>query len=56
MVTEDCNKLGICRHDIGIFPADRAQMAFLGNTYSVSFESLNWLCPYGTDVIFIEKE
>jgi hypothetical protein len=56
MVTEVCDKLGIYRHDIGIFPADRAQMAFQGNTCSVSFESLNWLCSYRTDVIFIEKE
>ena len=58
MVTEVCDKLGIYRHDIGILPADRAKMAFQGNTYSkyVSFESLNWLCSYGTDVIFIEKE
>lgn len=58
MVTEVCDKLGIYRHDIGILPADRAKMVFQGNSYSkyVSFESLNWLCSYGTDVIFIEKE
>lgn len=52
-----CEKeLGIKRHDAGIFPADRAVMAFQGELYSVSYESIEYLKTNGPDVIMIEKE
>jgi hypothetical protein len=52
------NKLtrGIKRHDIGIFPADRAVMAFNGRSYSVSFENYKALAHLGADVVCVEKE
>ena len=43
------------RHKIGIFPEDRAVMAFNGRYYSVGFENLKSLMHYGTDVIVVEK-
>lgn len=43
------------RHQIGIFPDDRAVMAFDGRYYSVGFESLKNLMHKGTDVIVVEK-
>ena len=48
--------LGIKRHQIGIFAADRAVMAFQGDTYSVSFENYKQLARQGVDIICIEKE
>ena len=52
-----CEKeLGIKRHEAGIFPADRAVMAFQGQLYSVSFYNIKYLKNHGPDVIFIEKE
>ncbi|HJT83414.1 MAG TPA: hypothetical protein VJ697_02935, partial [Nitrososphaeraceae archaeon] len=48
--------LGIKRHQIGIFAADRAVMAYNGETHSVSFENLKQLARKGTDIICIEKE
>ena len=53
-----CNNqlyLGVKRHHIGIFPADRAVLAFQGELYSVSFKNYEWLAELGTDVIIIEK-
>jgi hypothetical protein len=52
-----CEKeLGIKRHDAGIFPADRAVMAFQGKLYSISYDSIEYLKKNGPDVILIEKE
>ena len=47
---------GIKRHNIGIFPADRAVMAFNGRSYSVSFENYKQLAHLGADVVCVEKE
>lgn len=54
---------GICenyhekkRHEIGIYPDDRAVMTFAGHQYTVSFDSLRPLMRMGTDVIFVEKQ
>ena len=55
-IKEYCEKMGIKRHDIGIFPADRAVMAYQGETYSVSFENYKQLAHLGVDVVCIEKE
>ena len=48
--------LNIKRHQIGIFAADRAVMAYQGQTYSVSFENCKQLARRGVDIICIEKE
>jgi hypothetical protein len=48
--------LKIKRHQIGIFAADRAVMAYQGKTYSVSFENVKELAKKGVDIICIEKE
>ena len=55
-IKEYCEKMGLKRHDIGIFPADRAVMAYQGETYSVSFENYKQLAHLGVDVVCIEKE
>jgi hypothetical protein len=47
---------GIKRHDIGIFPADRAVMAFQGRLYSISFENYRGLASLGVDIVLVEKE
>ena len=47
---------GIKRHNIGIFPADRAVMAFNGRSYSVSYENYRGLAHLGADVVCVEKE
>ncbi len=44
------------RHQIGIFPQDRAQMAFKGRIYSVGFENIRQLMHNGIVVIVVEKE
>ncbi len=44
------------RHKIGIFPKDRAIMAFQGRTLAVNFDNLRTLMLYGTDVIVVEKQ
>jgi hypothetical protein len=49
------NYHGVKRHQIGIFPDDRAVMALQGRYYSVGFESLQSLMSRGTDVIVVEK-
>jgi hypothetical protein len=51
-----CFELGVKRHEIGIFAADRAQMAFNGRTYNVTYETFKSLAKLGTDIIFTEKE
>jgi hypothetical protein len=56
-IKEYCeDKLKIKRHQIGIFAADRAVMAYQGETYSVSFENCLDLAGLGVDIICIEKE
>src|ERR1041385_5654690 len=49
-------ELGIKRHEAGIFPADRAVMAYNGQSYSVNYDNIKALGINGVDVIFIEKE
>jgi len=51
-----CDKLGIKRHEIGIFPADRAVMAYQGETYSIGYENYKKFARLGVDLICIEKE
>ena len=56
-IKEYCeDTLKIKRHQIGIFAADRAVMAYQGETYSVSFENCKQLARLGVDIICIEKE
>jgi hypothetical protein len=47
---------GVKRHEIGIYPEDRAIMAFNGRVYSVGFEEIKTLMHYGTDVLVVEKQ
>lgn len=47
---------GVKRHQIGIYPEDRAVMAFNGRAYSVGFDELRTLMGYGTDVLVVEKQ
>jgi hypothetical protein len=49
------NYLGVKRHQIGIYPADRATMAFDGKYHTVDFDRLSNLMGYDTDVIVVEK-
>jgi hypothetical protein len=49
------NTYGVKRHQIGIFPDERAIMALNGRMYAVGFEELTELMHYGTDVIVVEK-
>ncbi len=44
------------RHQLGIFPKDRAVMAFQGEIYSVNFDNLRNLMVRGTDIIIVEKQ
>lgn len=44
------------RHQIGIFPDDRAVMSSKGRQYAVSFDSLIERMHDGTDVVFVEKQ
>jgi hypothetical protein len=44
------------RHQIGIFPEERALMSYRGRTYAVGFDELNTLVHLGTDVIAVEKQ
>lgn len=50
------DRLGIKRHEVGIFAADRAVMAFQGQEYSVNFENYERLAQLGVDIVLIEKE
>jgi hypothetical protein len=44
------------RHQIGIYPEDRAVMAYNGVMYAASFDNLRSLMGLGTDVIIVEKQ
>lgn len=50
------DRIGVKRHEVGIFAADRAVMAFQGELYSVSFENYKQLANLGVDIVLIEKE
>jgi hypothetical protein len=55
-IQDVCEKTyGVKRHQIGIFPDERAIMAFKGGMYAVGFEELSELMHNGTDVIVVEK-
>jgi len=53
-VCEDFYK--VKRHQIGIYPEDRAVMAFSGRVYAASFDNLRTLMSNGTDIIVVEKQ
>ena len=56
MIKDVCEtSYNIKRHQIGIFPADRATMAFNGKYKTVTFDQLTNLMYQGTDVIVVEK-
>jgi hypothetical protein len=56
MIQDVCeNYYGVKRHQIGIYPADRATMAFNGKYHAVDFDGIHNLMWYGTDVIVVEK-
>ena len=44
------------RHQIGIYPDDRAVMSFGGRYHTVTFDSLGHLMQLGTDIVFVEKQ
>ena len=44
------------RHQIGIYPEDRAVMAYNGVMYAASFDNLEDLMYSGTDVVCVEKQ
>ncbi|HJR84195.1 MAG TPA: hypothetical protein VJ772_02380 [Nitrososphaeraceae archaeon] len=51
-----CDRNSVKRHEVGIFAADRAVMAFQGKLHSVSFENYKQLAHLGVDIVLIEKE
>ena len=56
MIQDVCeNYYGVKRHQIGIYPADRATMAFNGKYYPVDFDGISNLMSRGTDIIVVEK-
>jgi hypothetical protein len=56
MIQDVCETYyGVKRHQIGIYPADRATMAFNGKYHTVDFDGIRNLMGYGTDVIVVEK-
>jgi len=56
MIKPICEEFyGVKRHQIGIFPDDRAIMTFKGRQSAISFNSLRRLMGNGTDVVFVEK-
>jgi hypothetical protein len=56
MIQDVCeNFYGVKRHQIGIYPAERAIMAFNGQYFAVGYDNLRTLMQYGTDVIVVEK-
>ena len=56
MIQDVCeNYCGVRRHQIGIYPADRATMAFNGKYYTVDFDGIRNLIHIGTDIIVVEK-
>jgi hypothetical protein len=50
------NDFKVKRHQVGIFPKDRAVMAFQGEIHNVNFDNLLKLMGRGTDVIIVEKQ
>ncbi|MGI0034005.1 MAG: hypothetical protein ACRD97_12150 [Nitrososphaeraceae archaeon] len=54
-VKEYCDSKGIKRHEIGIFPADRAILAFRGGFESVGYHDIKRLAVNGPDVVCVEK-
>jgi hypothetical protein len=44
------------RHQIGIYPDDRAVMAYAGKMYAANFDNLEDLMYAGTDVVCVEKQ
>jgi hypothetical protein len=57
MIKDVCeNFYRVKRHQIGIFPEDRAIMAYGGMMYAASFANLRMLMGTGTDVIVVEKQ
>src|SRR5690242_10880352 len=56
MILDVCeNNFRVKRHQIGIYPADRATMAFNGKYYTVDYNSISNLMWRGTDIIVVEK-
>jgi hypothetical protein len=55
-VKEYCDKKRIKRHEIGIFAADRALLAYRGQLHSVGIDKITELAKLGTDIICIEKK
>lgn len=55
-VKEYCDSKGIKRHEIGIFTADRALLAYRGELHSVGFDQIIGLAKKGTDIICIDKK
>jgi hypothetical protein len=55
-IKDTCEKFyHVRRHMIGIYPEDRAVMAYGGRTYAVGFDNLEDLMYSGTDVVCVEK-
>ena len=56
MIPNVCeNYLGVKRHQIGIYPADRATIAFNGKYHTIDFDGIRNLMYIGTDIIVVEK-
>ena len=56
MIQDVCeNNFRVKRHQIGIYPADRATMASNGKYYTVDYDSISNLMWRGTDIIVVEK-
>jgi hypothetical protein len=56
MIQDVCeNYYGVKRHQIGIYPADRATTAFNRKYYTVDFDGIRNLMHIGTDIIVVEK-
>ena len=57
MIQDVCEKFyHVKRHQIGIFPEDRAVMAYNGTMYAASFDNLRRLMTNGTDIVCVEKQ
>ena len=57
MIKDVCeNYSHVKRHMIGIYPEDRAVLAYDGTMYAASYDNLRWLMSRGTDVIVVEKQ
>ena len=57
MIKEVCEDFyHVKRHQIGIYPEDRAVMAYGGGMSTVGFDNLKNLMYRGTDVICVEKQ